>query len=103
MNDLYQQLKDLKLPGITENLPSRLTQAKEQALPHQDFLKLLLQDELERRYQQGLYKRLQQALFEGDQTFENYDLNSYPFTLQQLIQDLKKGDYTLRKLRSLDF
>ena len=49
MNDLYQQLKDLKLPGITENLPSRLTQAKEQALPHQDFLKLLLQDELERR------------------------------------------------------
>jgi len=93
MNDLYQQLKDLKLPGITETLPSRLTQAKEQALPHQDFLKLLLQDELERRYQQGLYKRLQQALFEGDHTFENYDLNSYPFPLQQLIQDLKKGDY----------
>lgn len=54
MKDLYEQLKELRLPGITETLPSRLTQAREQALPHQDWLGLLLQDELERRHRQGL-------------------------------------------------
>ncbi len=93
MKDLYQQLKELRLPGITEVLPSRLTQAREKALPHQDWLRLLLQDELERRYQQGLQKRLQQATFEEDKTLETYDLSSYPAPLQQLIKELQKSDY----------
>jgi DNA replication protein DnaC len=93
MNDLYQQLKDLRLSGILEVLPSRLTQAKEQALPYQDWLSLLLQDESEHKAQQGLQKRLKQAMFEGDQTLQNYDLTLYPFPVQQLIKDLQKGDY----------
>jgi DNA replication protein DnaC len=93
MKDLYEQLKELRLPGIIEGLPSRLTQAREQALPHQDWLRLLLQDELERRHQQGLQKRLHQATFEGDQTLETYDLALYPVPLQHLIKELQKGDY----------
>lgn len=93
MKDLYEQLKELRLPGITEVLPSRLTQAREQALPHQDWLSLLLQDELERRHRQGLQRRLQEATFEGEQTLENYDLTLYPPQLQQLIKELQKGNY----------
>jgi DNA replication protein DnaC len=93
MKDLYEQLKELRLPGITAVLPGRLTQAREQALPHQDWLSLLLQDELEQRRHQGLQKRLQQATFEGHQTLETYDLTLYPPALQQLIKELQKGTY----------
>jgi hypothetical protein len=93
MNDLYQQLKELRLAGIVEVLPSRLTQAREKALPHQDWLNLLLQDELERRHRQGLQKRLQQATFEEDKTPENYDLTIYGSNVQYLIKDLQKGEY----------
>jgi DNA replication protein DnaC len=93
MNDLYQQLKDLRLSGILEVLPSRLTAAKEQALPYQDWLSLLLQDECEYRAQQSLQKRLKQATFEGDQTLETYDLGHLSLSLQHLIRDLQKGDY----------
>jgi len=93
MKDLYEQLKELRLPGVTETLPSRLTQAREQALPHQDWLGLLLQDELERRHRQGLCKRLQQATFDGEQTLENYDLTLYPPPLQHMIKELQKGNY----------
>lgn len=93
MNDLYQQLKELRLTGIAEILPSRLTQAREKALPHQDWLSLLLQDELERRHRQGLQKRLQQATFEEEKTPENYDISIYPAEVQRLIKDLQKSEY----------
>jgi len=93
MNDLYTQLKTLHLSGIVEVLPSRLTHAQEKALPYADWLSLLLQDELERRSHQSLANRLRCATFEGDYTFENYDLTPYSPEIQRLIKELQKGQY----------
>jgi len=93
MNDLLTQLKTLHLSGIVEVLPSRLTHAQEKALPYADWLSLLLQDELERRSHQGLANRLRSAAFEGDYTFENYDLTSSSLEVQRLIKELQKGQY----------
>jgi DNA replication protein DnaC len=93
MNDVYAQLKTLNLSGIAEVLPSRLRQAQEEALPYPDWLNLLLQDELERRTQQRLANRLRSATFEGEHTFENYDLTLYSVEMQHLIKELQKGSY----------
>lgn len=47
--DLKQTLKRLKLGPLLDILPERLALARQQKMPHQDFLLLLLADEVTRR------------------------------------------------------
>ena len=47
--DLKQVLKRLKLGPILDTLPERLALARQQKMPHQDFLLLILSDEVTRR------------------------------------------------------
>ncbi|WP_432844226.1 ATP-binding protein [Dactylosporangium sp. CA-092794] len=47
--DLKQVLRTLKLGKLLDTLPERLTLARQQNLPHADFLELVLADEVARR------------------------------------------------------
>jgi DNA replication protein DnaC len=47
--DLKVLLRKVKLGRMLDTLPERLTLAREQSMPHADFLSLLLADEVERR------------------------------------------------------
>lgn len=47
--DLKVLLRKVKLGRMLDTLPERLTLAREQAMPHADFLSLLLADEVDRR------------------------------------------------------
>jgi DNA replication protein DnaC len=47
--DLKQVLRTLKLGKMLDTLPERLTLARQQNLPHADFLELVLSDEITRR------------------------------------------------------
>ena len=47
--DLKQVLRTLKLGKLLHTLPERLTLARQQNLPHADFLHLVLADEVTRR------------------------------------------------------
>ncbi len=47
--DLKQVLRTLKLGKLLDTLPERLTLARQQHLPHADFLELVLADEVTRR------------------------------------------------------
>ena len=47
--DLTAALRRLKLSGLLATLPERLTLARTQKMPYQDFLLLLLSDEVSRR------------------------------------------------------
>ncbi|MBA3546702.1 MAG: hypothetical protein H0T76_09490 [Nannocystis sp.] len=47
--DLKQVLKRLKLGPILDTLPDRLALARQQKMPHQDLLLLILSDEVTRR------------------------------------------------------
>jgi hypothetical protein len=47
--DLKQVLRTLKLGKLLTTLPERLTLARQQNLPHADFLELVLADEVTRR------------------------------------------------------
>jgi len=59
--DLRAALRRLKLSPMTETLPERLRLARERALPHQDFLELVLAEECERRNHLTASLRAQKA------------------------------------------
>ncbi len=65
--------KRLRLSGILLTLVDRCAYATKAKLSHQEFLELVLQDEIDRRDQVGLQLRLSRAQFEEEQTFENFN------------------------------
>lgn len=69
-------LKRLKLSGILHTLPERIAYAQKAKLDQQDFLELVLQDEIDRREQKNLQVRLDRASFSGEQTLENFEWNA---------------------------
>ncbi len=73
---LNPYLKSLRLSGILETLDVRTQQAVEQRLSFEEFLALVLQDELERRDNKKLKLRLQKANFKGDRTLENFKFDT---------------------------
>lgn len=72
-SSLRSVLKRLRLSGILATLPERVAYAKKAKLELQDFLELVLQDEIDRRDQNNLQLRLQKARFPEEQTFEGFD------------------------------
>ena len=90
---LEEQFKRLRLSGILETYQPRLEQARSHALTYEEWLGLILQDEIQRREAQTLAKRLTQAHFEQPKTFEEYDLTRYPVKVQQTIRSLMVGQY----------
>lgn len=78
---------------MVDTLSNRAEQAIQEGLSHQEWLSLLLQDELERRDNQALHKRIALAKFERAQTFEGLDLSCYPLKIQQKLRDLICGHY----------
>jgi DNA replication protein DnaC len=81
-------LKRLKLSGILPTLPERIAYARKQKLPEEDFLELVLQDEVDRRDQVNLERRLTRACFAEEQTFEAFDWDA-PVTFDRhRVRDL---------------
>lgn len=66
-------LKRLRLSGILHTLPERVAYARKTSLGEQDFLELILQDEINRREQSKLQMRLLKAKCSPENTFENFD------------------------------
>ena len=66
-------LKALRLSGILSTLPDRVSYAAGNKLTHQEFLELVLSDELERRRHGALERRLQNAGVNLDQVMERFD------------------------------
>ena len=81
-------LKRLKLSGILATLPDRIVYTRKTKLPEEDFLELVLQDEIDRRDQANLQMRLKRACFTEEQTLESFDWDS-PITFDRnRIRDL---------------
>ena len=70
---LQDQLKRLKMPGLSQALDLRLAEARDQKLGHLEFLSLLIQDELANREDNMLGKRLRAAGFGVQRIFEDFD------------------------------
>ena len=93
MAELQELLTRLKLKGLLETFEQRLLQARDSGLSHQEFITLLLQDEVQRRDANILIKRLTRAKFEEAKTLEGLQLEHYPVKQQQIIRELSCGSY----------
>jgi DNA replication protein DnaC len=72
-HQLEEQLRRLKMPGLSQALELRLAEAREHELGHLEFLALLIGDEMASRENSMLAKRIKDAGFGMEKTFEGFD------------------------------
>lgn len=80
--------KRLHLSGLLATLSDRISYAQGTKLGFEDFLELVLQDEIDRRDQGNLEQRLKKACFFEEQTLENFDWDSAVTFDKNRIRDL---------------
>lgn len=71
--DLRAVLRRLKLSRMSDTLTERLVLARQQKMPHQDFLLLVLGDEASRRDSQSAVLRAQRAQLDPAMQFQSWD------------------------------
>ncbi len=71
--ELRSILRSLKLGKLLDTLPERITLAKQQHLPHADFLELVLADELARRDTNSAALRARTAGLDPTMRLESWD------------------------------
>lgn len=71
--ELRQVLRRLRLSPMLDTLPERLLLAQQQHVPHQDFLELILADEVARRERMSATLRARSARLDPSMTLEAWD------------------------------
>lgn len=86
--DLKRHLRALKLGQLTATLPERLALARQQNLPHADFLELLLSDEVTRRENGSAARRARAAGLDPGMRLDSWDTTAAVRYDQQLWNEL---------------
>lgn len=86
--DLKTALKRLKLGRLLDTLPERITLARQQKLPHQDFMLLVLQDEVSRRDGAATTLRAQRANLDPAMRLETWDATAKVTYDKELLNEL---------------
>lgn len=85
---LATTLRRLRLSGLASTLDVRLQEAKTNPLTHEEFLDLLLQDEVALRDQRLIQRRLKAARFRETKTLEDFHWEFNPSIPRREIMDL---------------
>src|SRR5512140_1501879 len=72
-DQLIQQLRVLKLPGIREHLEQRMLEAQANNLSYGEFLSMLLTDEVDERTSRKIARMLHRANLGKEMTLETFD------------------------------
>jgi DNA replication protein DnaC len=86
--DLRATLKALKLGQMLDTLPDRLTLARQQKMPHADFLQLILADEVTRREAKSASLRARAAGLDQGMRLDTWDTSAAVRYDQQLWNEL---------------
>jgi DNA replication protein DnaC len=92
--DLKRHLRALKLGQLMATLPERLTLARQQKLPHADFLELLLSDEVTRRDNGSAARRARTAGLDPQMRLDTWDTTANLRYDQQLWNELTSLRFT---------
>lgn len=89
MNDaVVRMARQLRLGGLLETLEVRLQEARGNNLSHDEFLELILQDEVNIRQQRLIGRRTKTAAFRDPKTLEDFDFSFNPAIKRKQIFDL---------------
>jgi len=103
MNDSLQgRLTKLHFSGIIKTADMRAEQAVRERLSYQEFLEILINDELMNRTNNGNKKRMQQAKFPQLKTLEEFNFNYQPSINRQAIYALGTCEF-MRKKENIAF
>lgn len=86
--DLKKHLRTLKLGQLMDTLPDRIVLARQQKLPHADFLELLLCDEVTRRENGSAARRARTAGLDPQMRLDTWDTTAAVRYDQQLWNEL---------------
>ena len=79
MNDqILQQLRILKLPGIRENIEKRIMEAEANSLSYGEFLSMLLTDEFDERTSRKIARMLRRSGLGKEMTLDTFDFSFNP-------------------------
>jgi DNA replication protein DnaC len=90
---LVTALRRLRLSGLLEGLEVRLHEAQTHALSHEEFLELIVQDELAVRTDRRRARRVKAAGFRELKALEDFDWSFNPSVPKKLIYDLATCRY----------
>ena len=94
MNEaLRKTLRDLRLSGLSQSLEVRLQEATANRLSPEEFLELILQDEVNIRNQRMLARRVKSATFHESRTLEDFDFSFNPSIKRKQVYDLATGQF----------
>jgi len=93
METLTYQLRSIRLSGMAQKLSIRLQEAMANDLPHIDFLRNLVTDELAIRKDRLLSRRLKQAQFPFFKTLDEFDFSFNPSINKSQIKRLAAGAF----------
>ena len=97
---LTDTLKQLRLSGLAGSLEVRLQEARSNRLSHEEFLELILLDELSVRKDRSIARRMKAARFREDKTLEDFDRDFNPKIPKKQVYDLAAGHF-VRKARDV--
>jgi len=90
---LSDALKKLRLSGLSGSLEVRLQEARSNRLEHDEFLELVLQDELAVRHERQIARRIKAAGFREQKTLEDFDWQFNRSIKRKQIFDLATGGF----------
>jgi DNA replication protein DnaC len=90
---LAESLQRLRLSGMVKSLDIRLQEARGHNLAHEDFLELILQDELHVRKERLIARNLKLAAFRELKTLDDFDWRFNPSLKRKPIYDLAAGHF----------
>lgn len=92
-NQLIQSARALRLSGLLASLEMRLQEAASHQLPHEQFLELILQDELNVRAHRQIERRKKSAAFRELKPLEDFDWEFNTSIKRSQIYDLATGHF----------
>jgi len=87
-DQLLEQLRLLKLPGIREHLDARIMEAEANNLSHVEFLSMLMTDELDLRTTRRINRLIRRASLGSEMTLETFDWAFNPTINAKLVKGL---------------
>lgn len=90
---LREQLKELRLSGLSQSLEVRLQEAQAAKLDHAEFLELILQDELVVRRDRQIARRTKAAAFRDLKSLDDFDFEFNTSINRKQVFNLAAGDF----------
>ena len=99
--NLADYARRLRLSGLLASLEVRLHEALTHQLPHEQFLELIFQDEINVRQQRLIDKRIKAARFRDRKTLEDFDWSFNPSIQRPQIYELATGQFIRQRRDAL--